>query len=218
MPAMPAMHAMPAMTGACEWETHSTNEGRPYYYNKFTQQSVWEMPPEVMMSNAMMMMPMQMATETTGKPADPARLTAALINGHPVRPGMPDCSFFVSSGLCKFGEKCKYNHPPEKAAIPPTGMVNGKYPIRPNKPVCQYWTSTGDCKFGEECSFNHPPEKCNPSGPLGNLTVEPYLPKGGAGGAGALLQVSTLPIFFRMAPAPATISEDLHVSRMLLSN
>jgi hypothetical protein len=38
MPMMPAMPAMPAMTGASEWETHWTNEGRPYsYYNKFTQ-------------------------------------------------------------------------------------------------------------------------------------------------------------------------------------
>jgi hypothetical protein len=167
--AMPAMPAMPTMPAATEWETHWTNEGTPYYYNKFTQQSVWEMPPEVMMS---MMMPQMQIPGMETKPADPARLTAALMNGNPIRPGMPDCTFFMRSGLCKFGEKCRYNHPPEKAAIPPTGMVNGKYPIRPNKPVCQYWTSTGDCKFGKECTFNHPPEKCNPSGPLGNLTVE----------------------------------------------
>ena len=183
------MPAMPAMLAASEWETRWTNEGRPYYYNRITQQSVWEMPPEVMMTMMMPTMPM-----TPAKPADPARLTAALVNGHPIRPGQPDCSFFVSSGLCKFGEKCKYNHPPEKAAIPPTGMVNGKYPVRPNKPVCQYWSTTGDCKYGDECSFNHPPEKCNPSGPLGNLTVEPYVPKGGAAGGAAMLQVSALAV------------------------
>jgi hypothetical protein len=28
------------------------------------------------------------------------------------RPGQPDCSFFMRTGACKFGEKCKFNHPP----------------------------------------------------------------------------------------------------------
>ena len=67
MPAMPAMTAMPAAT---EWETHWTNEGTPYYYNKFTQQSVWEMPPEVMMS--MMMPQMQIPNgDKAGRPGAP---------------------------------------------------------------------------------------------------------------------------------------------------
>jgi len=31
--------------------------------------------------------------------------------GYPVRPGMPDCAFYMKSGICKFGPTCKYNHP-----------------------------------------------------------------------------------------------------------
>jgi len=29
-------------------------------------------------------------------------------------PGEPDCQFFLKTGNCKFGESCKFNHPPEK--------------------------------------------------------------------------------------------------------
>ena len=29
-------------------------------------------------------------------------------------PGEPDCQFFVKTGNCRFGESCKFNHPPEK--------------------------------------------------------------------------------------------------------
>ncbi len=31
---------------------------------------------------------------------------------YPIRPGVPDCSFFIKSGTCKFGATCKFNHPP----------------------------------------------------------------------------------------------------------
>ena len=31
---------------------------------------------------------------------------------YPIRPGEPDCAFFIKSGTCKFGETCKFNHPP----------------------------------------------------------------------------------------------------------
>ena len=28
-------------------------------------------------------------------------------------PGAENCSFFMKTGGCKFGETCKFNHPPE---------------------------------------------------------------------------------------------------------
>ena len=34
-----------------------------------------------------------------------------------VRPGASNCSFYMASGLCKFGEGCKFNHPPEKVLL-----------------------------------------------------------------------------------------------------
>ena len=34
-----------------------------------------------------------------------------------MRPGAQNCSFYMASGLCKFGEGCKFNHPPEKVFL-----------------------------------------------------------------------------------------------------
>lgn len=168
-----------------QWETHWSDDGRPYYFNLFTQQSTWEPPPEVLA----MYMPTNTSTQSGGPTgfANPhggggAGKTppAALVNGkHPVRPGQPDCSFFVNSGMCKFGEGCKFNHPPEKTARPAVGLVNGKHPIRPEKPICTYWTSKGDCKYGPDCTFNHPPEQAVAS-LAKSLTIEPVPPEGSA--------------------------------------
>ena len=30
---------------------------------------------------------------------------------HPVRPGEKDCSFYLKTGRCDFGEFCRFNHP-----------------------------------------------------------------------------------------------------------
>ena len=32
-------------------------------------------------------------------------------DGFPIRPGVPDCSFYVKSGRCKYKDWCKWNHP-----------------------------------------------------------------------------------------------------------
>jgi hypothetical protein len=32
----------------------------------------------------------------------------------PRRPGEPDCSYYVKFGTCRFGTKCKFNHPARK--------------------------------------------------------------------------------------------------------
>ena len=36
---------------------------------------------------------------------------------HPIRPGEPDCSFYVKTGDCKYGKTCKFNHPPEMLGV-----------------------------------------------------------------------------------------------------
>ncbi len=38
---------------------------------------------------------------------------------NPIRPGQPDCAFFMKTGVCKFGETCKFNHPPPGSARGP---------------------------------------------------------------------------------------------------
>ena len=32
----------------------------------------------------------------------------------PVRPEAEDCSFYLRTGMCKFGMNCKFNHPPDR--------------------------------------------------------------------------------------------------------
>lgn len=34
----------------------------------------------------------------------------------PIRPGVQECSFFMKTGVCKYGETCRWHHPPEKQA------------------------------------------------------------------------------------------------------
>lgn len=31
---------------------------------------------------------------------------------YPHRPGEPDCSYYIRTGLCRFGATCRFNHPP----------------------------------------------------------------------------------------------------------
>lgn len=116
-----------------------------------------------------------LATALVGPPA-------GLVNGqHPIRPGQPDCTFYLNSGACKYGECCKFNHPPEKAINAPTGLVNGKHPIRPGKADCTFFIKSGDCKFGEGCKFNHPPEKAYLT--TSALTIQPVPMRTDMGGS-----------------------------------
>lgn len=44
----------------------------------------------------------------------------------PVREGEPDCSFYIKTGSCKFGSKCKFNHPENKStAVTTSESANG---------------------------------------------------------------------------------------------
>lgn len=33
---------------------------------------------------------------------------------YPERPGMPDCAYYMRTGTCGYGSKCRYNHPPDR--------------------------------------------------------------------------------------------------------
>lgn len=78
---------------------------------------------------------------------------------YPQRPGEQDCRDYLRTGRCKYGESCKFNHPPNVEngggvkAIDPTEPL---YPVRPGEPTCQYFSKHGTCKFGQSCRFNHP--------------------------------------------------------------
>jgi len=74
---------------------------------------------------------------------------------YPERDGAPDCRDFIRTGRCKYGDSCKYNHPPGGISIlsDPTEPL---FPLRPEEPPCSYYLKHGFCKFGQTCKFHHP--------------------------------------------------------------
>ncbi|KAJ8557448.1 hypothetical protein K7X08_003073 [Anisodus acutangulus] len=86
-------------------------------------------------------------------------------SGHyPVREGEPDCSYYIRTGLCRFGSTCRFNHPSNRKLAIATATMKGKYPERMGQPECQYYLKTGTCKFGGTCKFHHPKDKAGIAG------------------------------------------------------
>ncbi|KAG2693886.1 hypothetical protein I3843_08G111700 [Carya illinoinensis] len=81
---------------------------------------------------------------------------------YPERPGEPDCSYYIRTGLCRFGATCRFNHPPNRKLAIATARMKGEFPERVGQPECQnetqcaYYLRTGQCKFGSTCKFHHP--------------------------------------------------------------
>ncbi|KAI3456631.1 hypothetical protein Pfo_013294 [Paulownia fortunei] len=77
----------------------------------------------------------------------------------PERQGEPDCPYFLKTQRCKFGIRCKFNHPKDRI-VPPGAPEDGDVnvlPERPSEPPCaQFYMKTGKCKFGATCKFHHP--------------------------------------------------------------
>ena len=36
---------------------------------------------------------------------------------YPERPGEPDCTYYLRTGLCRFGMSCRFNHPPDSNLV-----------------------------------------------------------------------------------------------------
>ncbi|KAJ6743954.1 PROTEIN PHOSPHATASE RELATED [Salix purpurea] len=83
---------------------------------------------------------------------------------YPERPGEPDCSYYIRTGLCRFGPTCRFNHPPNRKLAIATAKMMGEFPERIGQPECQYYLKTGTCKFGATCKFHHPRDKAGISG------------------------------------------------------
>ncbi|XP_030488317.1 zinc finger CCCH domain-containing protein 37 isoform X1 [Cannabis sativa] len=82
----------------------------------------------------------------------------------PERPGVSDCPYYVKTQRCKFGLRCKFNHPKETLAAAAVGNGDpSALPERPTEPPCAFYLKTGTCKFGSTCRFNHPKDILLPS-------------------------------------------------------
>ncbi|XP_058093820.1 zinc finger CCCH domain-containing protein 67-like isoform X2 [Magnolia sinica] len=80
---------------------------------------------------------------------------------HPLRPGEPDCSFYLRMGMCRFGSNCRFNHPPRRKNKVGKDKENEKENEneKAGQLECKYYLKTGGCKFGKSCRYNHPQEK-----------------------------------------------------------
>ncbi|KAL1827382.1 hypothetical protein ACET3Z_005794 [Daucus carota] len=91
---------------------------------------------------------------------------------YPERGGVPNCAYYMRTGSCGYGNKCRYNHPRDRNSV--GGVVRtagGEFPERIGEPECQYYLRTGTCKFGTTCKFHHPR---NGGGSLSNVPVNIY--------------------------------------------
>ncbi|CAN6979370.1 hypothetical protein Bca4012_002757 [Brassica carinata] len=75
---------------------------------------------------------------------------------YPERPAAPDCPYYMRTGVCGYGSRCRYNHPPDRATVEAAVRATGQYPERIGEPPCQFYLKTGTCKYGASCKFNHP--------------------------------------------------------------
>ncbi|KAK1318916.1 Zinc finger CCCH domain-containing protein 32 [Acorus calamus] len=81
---------------------------------------------------------------------------------YPERPGELDCVYYVRTGSCGYGQRCRYNHPRDRSVV--VGLLRGsEYPERADQPVCQYYMKTGSCKFGATCKYHHPRQGGGPA-------------------------------------------------------
>nr|XP_043616936.1 zinc finger CCCH domain-containing protein 67-like [Erigeron canadensis] len=77
---------------------------------------------------------------------------------YPLRPDAEDCSYYVRTGMCKFGSNCKFNHPLKKRNQPTkeTRKPREENMERPGQQIeCKFYLSSGGCKYGKACKFSH---------------------------------------------------------------
>ncbi|KAK8478965.1 hypothetical protein V6N13_141279 [Hibiscus sabdariffa] len=87
---------------------------------------------------------------------------AGTLTVHPQRPGQIECDYYMKTGECKFGERCKFHHPVDRLATNEASQQAIKLtlaglPRREGAVHCPYYMKTGACKYGATCKFDHPP-------------------------------------------------------------
>ncbi|KAJ4886084.1 Zinc finger CCCH domain-containing protein 34 [Raphanus sativus] len=79
---------------------------------------------------------------------------------YPERSDEPDCIYYLRTGVCGYGSRCRFNHPRDRGAViggvRGGGGGDGALPERMGHPVCQHFMRTGTCQFGASCKYHHP--------------------------------------------------------------
>ncbi|XP_033141895.1 zinc finger CCCH domain-containing protein 58 isoform X2 [Brassica rapa] len=76
---------------------------------------------------------------------------------YPERLDEPDCVYYLRTGVCGYGSRCRFNHPRNRSPV--LGGLRteaGEFPERMGQPVCQHFMRTGTCRFGATCKYHHP--------------------------------------------------------------
>ena len=72
------------------------------------------------------------------------------------------CKFYMRSGRCHFGEKCRYSHDVEEIAVGNTAEEKDEESRSPQPQVsstaCKFYLTTGQCRFGKKCRYSHDTE------------------------------------------------------------
>ncbi|XP_059648674.1 zinc finger CCCH domain-containing protein 58-like isoform X1 [Cornus florida] len=97
---------------------------------------------------------------------------------YPERPGEANCIYFLRTGFCGFGARCRFNHPRDRSvAVGAMRAAGGEYPERVGQPVCKYYMRTGMCKFGASCKYHHPSQGGEAVSPVAlNISGYPLRP------------------------------------------
>ncbi|XP_052189363.1 zinc finger CCCH domain-containing protein 34 isoform X2 [Diospyros lotus] len=86
---------------------------------------------------------------------------------YPERPGEADCMYYLRTGFCGYGARCRYNHPRDRGAV--VGAMRaagGEFPERVGQPICQFYMKTGLCKYGASCKYHHPRQGGGTAAPM----------------------------------------------------
>ncbi|KAG6764892.1 hypothetical protein POTOM_032381 [Populus tomentosa] len=86
---------------------------------------------------------------------------------YPERPNEQDCMYYLRTGFCGYGARCRFNHPRDRSAVLGAARAGGaEYPERVGQPLCQYYMRTGTCKFGASCKYHHPKQGGGSASPV----------------------------------------------------
>ena len=169
------------------WQAHvSARTGKPYWYNPDTKETTWVNPaakqpepePEFRESDFLEGPAYANSLNSRGTTSD---FSGPL----PLRPGEEKCKHYLRFGKCKYGEGCRFDHPPgeagaevDKSLTSYDNYLNGRpanirsqpapilgpggLPVRPGEQECSFFMKVGTCKYGDTCRWNHPWERQTP--------------------------------------------------------
>ncbi|CAN6997053.1 unnamed protein product [Brassica oleracea var. botrytis] len=70
--------------------------------------------------------------------------------------GQPACGNFKAYGFCKYGARCKFDHPVPVNPYHYAGLTMPSQPTAHGQPACGNFKAYGFCKYGARCKFDHP--------------------------------------------------------------